>query len=92
MVSSAHASMGFYLANGLLLNPLQTLLGFGARSLPSERNAMPARRFPLLWSVEDIGAAFVVKDSAPAESAGAVVPSIRWFNTSASEPRTHDAR
>ena len=25
---------------------------------------MPGRRFPLPWSVEDIGAAFVVKDSA----------------------------
>jgi hypothetical protein len=25
---------------------------------------MPARRFPPPWSVEDIGAAFVVKDSA----------------------------
>jgi hypothetical protein len=63
MVSSAHASMRFYRANGLLPSLLQTLLDFGARKPPSKRDAMPARRFPPPWSVDELEACFVVRDN-----------------------------
>jgi hypothetical protein len=36
----------------------------GLRERGSALRPMPQRRFPPPWSVEDIGAAFVVKDSA----------------------------